>query len=118
MTTRIVDLDALRQARAEARGEKPVVIFGGEQFELVPEIPIDLVPLWRTGQFKEAMALLLADPAEVDRFWSHRPSDEDITALLESYGEDTAGKSSASSKSSKSSGTGTRRSSKRSTAST
>lgn len=40
-----IDLDAARAARREARGESPVLVFKGEEYELAPEMPLELVEL-------------------------------------------------------------------------
>lgn len=40
-----IDLDAARAARREARGESPVLVFMGSEYELAPEMPLELVEL-------------------------------------------------------------------------
>lgn len=42
-TRRRIDLDAARKARAEQRGEPPVVILGGAEYELPAELPAGVV---------------------------------------------------------------------------
>lgn len=40
---RRIDLDAARRARDEKKGEPPVVVFGGEEYELPRELPAEAV---------------------------------------------------------------------------
>lgn len=40
---RRIDLDAARRARAEERGDPPVVVVGGKEYPLPAEMPADVV---------------------------------------------------------------------------
>lgn len=72
------DLDAARAARLEARGEPRWFIFGGDKFELPPELPAEFAYL--LDDPKEALRFLLAN--DFERFWSLRPSGQDLVALV------------------------------------
>lgn len=74
----VFDLDVARAARAEAKGEQPTFIVGGQKFELPSELPAEFAYLLHDA--KEAMRYLLAD--DFDDFWAHRPSKEDIVTLV------------------------------------
>lgn len=113
---RIVDLDARRAARAEAQGEPPEVVLGGERFTLPVRLPLEALDLMADGQFRAAFRLLLADEDAVSRFFAHRPDDADLEDLMSVYGE--PGNSSASAPSVPSIGTRSRPTSPRRTAST
>jgi hypothetical protein len=77
------DLDAARAARAEAKGETPMFVFGGQKFTLPPEMPAEFAYL--LDDAKEAFRFLLAD--DFDDFWSHRPSKEDLVELVAVLGK-------------------------------
>lgn len=93
-----LDLDAARAARAEAKQENHVVVFGGEKFELPPEPPWEMVELPAMGDAPGGVRALLGDEQYI-AFKRHRPSVPDMVALLEGavglYGL-TVGESSAS----------------------
>lgn len=90
----VVDLDALRALRLEATGDR-VVVFGGREFRLVPEVPFEFAEAWATRQRTRCAELLLLAPDDVGPFMALRPSNEDFDALLGSF-RTTPGKSSAS----------------------
>lgn len=72
------DLDAARAARAELRGDPPCFLFGGQKFTVPAEIPAEFAYL--LDDPKEALRFLLQD--QFDDFWAHRPSKEDLVALV------------------------------------
>lgn len=98
---RTFDLDAARAkreaARAEVNGPPAVLIFGGQEFTLPSELPIDFALYAAEGEMRLALGALLGDQA--DAFFSHRPSVDDFRAIGEmldgAYGV-TMGDSSAS----------------------
>lgn len=72
-TNRIIDLDAKRAARAEARKAddyEPIVLkIGGRDYVLPDEMPADFADLVSQGKFYEGFQVLLGD--EFDDFWSN-----------------------------------------------
>lgn len=111
------DLDAARAARAEAKGDTPIFIFGGQKFVLPAELPVEFAYL--LDDTKEAMRFLLGD--DFDDFWVHRPSRQDLRDLIawvsKTYGT-TPGESLASDGSSPTGGRPSRPTSPASTRST
>lgn len=93
---RVVDLDAMRAARAEVEQEPVVIRFGGEEFTLPPEMPVGLPVYAQSGDLEGVLATLFGDEAR--RFMS-RASVQDVHDLvdgvLEVYGL-TEGESDAS----------------------
>lgn len=100
----MLDLDAKRAARAEARGENHEVQLGGETFELTPELPLQLMDFLTAGNMTGAVRLLLADPDEADAFLGHRPTIDDLGEIAKLYGVDGLGGSLGSPTSSASTG--------------
>lgn len=82
---RVIDLDAARSARAEAQAEPVVLRFGGNEYQLPPELPADFAFLAAEEKVREAVAALLGDDA--DAFFAARPSLADLTALAEAAGD-------------------------------
>lgn len=74
------DLDAARAARLEVKGASHWFIYGGQKFELPPELPAEFGYLL-TEDSKAAFTYLLAD--DFDDFWAKRPSNEDLKELLD-----------------------------------
>jgi hypothetical protein len=72
------DLDAARAARLEARGEPRLFLFGGQKFELPPELPAEFAYL--LDDAKEALRFLL--DGQFDDFWAQRPSAQDLIDLV------------------------------------
>lgn len=105
-----VDLDALRAARREANKEAPAVTLGGQRFELPIELPLGAVAaLGRMFSHEDDPGILGEETLNVvrellgdqyDDFMSHRPSMEDLEAMLNAvmpeYGFETPGESPAS----------------------
>jgi hypothetical protein len=96
----VIDLDKLGAVRREAKEEKPVVRFGGEEFQLPPEMPfavIEAVSRLKPNEDGEtdtgAIAESMGDIARAlfgkkyRKFLDLGPSTEDITALLENMTE-------------------------------
>lgn len=79
---RVIDLDRARAARAESQGEPVVLKFGGKDFALPVEMPLDFPLLAKEGQIREAVAALFS-PEDAEAFFALRPSMEDITELAE-----------------------------------
>lgn len=113
MTRVVVDLDAKRAARREARGEPIVLVFGGEDFELPVELPFDVLEALpalasgaqaeTAGAFIALVRSLLGDEA-FTRFVAHRPSLDDFVELADAaftaYGADQGNSSASRSQSS------------------
>ncbi len=126
-----LDLDARRAARREARGGTPSVRFGGEDFALPADLDVDLADGFNSrlqdGTARDALEFLFG-AEQWERFWSHKPTYDDLADLLDAiprmYGlgdddsGDGLGKSAASSASSKSTGKRSRRTSSGTTRST
>lgn len=96
-----VDLDAARRARREIKKHGPEVVFGGETYELAPELPYDVLePLsaFGGGDLAGLTGLVRALLGEhYDAFVATKPSIDDmhdlVGGLIEEYG---LGNSSAS----------------------
>lgn len=103
-----IDLDAARAARAEAAGEGPVVVFGGGDFPLPPEMPFSVAESLATlnemstsAKAAEMQAIFKALLGEnYESFMAQSPSLEDMLALIEglgqAYGLEDVGESEAS----------------------
>lgn len=75
-----LDLDAARAARAEAHGEAPTVVLGGETFTLPAELPMQYV--WTLVEGEDIDALKVLFDGQLDRFLAAGPTREDILALI------------------------------------
>lgn len=84
MTERLLDLDSARAARFEASKEKPVVVFGGKQFEMPVELPLNMVEALTKGDIGTAMDILFGERAS--EFMELGPSMQDLTELVTVYG--------------------------------
>lgn len=99
----VVDLDALRTARAETRAEAgytvKTITFGGKEFELPAELPYDYAYASALGDLKAAMKELLGEEQFVE-FWKNSPSMDDMKEIAEAiaphYGNKSEGESKAS----------------------
>jgi len=112
-----IDLDARRAARAE-RDPNPrphEITLGGQTFTLPGRCPLESLDLMAEGAFRKAFAKLLEGPAELEAFFAVDPpvDDADLEDVMSVYG--TSGESSASPRSSKTTGTPQRPTSKRTT---
>ena len=92
--TRIIDLDAARNARSEAKAEVPVIKLGNKTYKLPNELPWLVVEAASSGDTKNivnAIKLLLGD--QWSEFESNGLSVADMTVLLENiatiYGTDS-----------------------------
>jgi hypothetical protein len=112
-----VDLDARRAARAEKDpNPRPHTLhLGGRDFTLPARCPLEALDLMAEGAFRKAFAKLLDGPADLTAFFAVDPpvDDADLEDLMGVYG--TPGESSASPRSSKTTGTPARPTSKRTT---
>jgi hypothetical protein len=84
-----INLDAARAARRETLGETPTVVFGGETFELEPELPFALVDaLLDAGDEETAKVAVVKAMAKAmfgDRyadFMAKNPSMADVQELV------------------------------------
>jgi hypothetical protein len=109
-----IDLDARRAARAEREpNPRPhSTILGGRSFSLPGRCPLEALDLMAEGGFRAAFAKLLETPEDVVAFFAVDPpvDDADLEDLMSVYG--TPGESSASPRSSKTTGTPPRPTSK------
>lgn len=84
---RVLDLDAARAARAEARaaaGEGlPVIKVSAGYVEVSPEVDLIAGEDFLAGRFREGLALLLADPSDVDAVLAGGLSKDDLNAIGE-----------------------------------
>jgi hypothetical protein len=112
-----VDLDARRAARAEQDpNPRPhSATLGGRSYTLPGRCPLECLDLMAEGAFRRAFAKLLESPADVTAFFAVDPpvDDADLEDIMSVYG--TPGESSASPRSSKTTGTPSRPTSKRTT---
>lgn len=76
-----INLDAARKARAEVKGEKHVVRFGGKRFNLPPELPMEFAIALSEGRVKDALVAVL--DGSYEDFWKLEPSMGDYAALTE-----------------------------------
>lgn len=92
-----LDLDQAKAARSEALHEEHVVKFGGSEFHLPTEVPLEFASHAIKGDILEALQSLLGEGFPV--FMESQPSMKDVEALMngmnELYGMDV-GESSAS----------------------
>ncbi len=109
----ILDLDAKRAARAEARDELPTVKFNKKTYQLVAELPLEFGEHLVAGRFRTAVEILLDDPKQVEAFMAGRPVMEDLAEIAQLYGFGGLGESSASNGSSRSTSRPSKQTSKR-----
>lgn len=85
---RVIDLDAARAARAEAQGEKPTIVFGGETWTLPAELPWAVAEAATAGDGAaalKAIELLLGE--QWPAFKKHNPTLADIMVIVEGIGD-------------------------------
>lgn len=117
------DLNAKRAARSEAENAPHEVALGfdadGKErvFFLKPRLPVAFVELLREGRIREALQLLLVDPADWEPMRAADLDSDDLMAICELYGVDLP-ESPASTRSSTNGGPSSRPTSKRRTGST
>jgi hypothetical protein len=94
MSARKIDLDAARAARAES--EPVTVVFGGEEFTLPPELPLEAATA--AGEPTRFIEVMFGDQHEA--FMQLRPSMNDVMTLANgiaaAYGFASVGESVAS----------------------
>lgn len=94
----VLDLAAERAARQEARAAQglgdPFVKVEAGYVQVNPEAPIAAAFMLQEGKVKEGLALLLADPADVDILWPTL-SQADFEALSKFITGKTVGESQA-----------------------
>ena len=85
---RVVDLDAARAARAEAKGEAPCIRFGGQDWTLPVEMPWEVAEVASEGTAAAAMsAVRLLVGEQWVEFKKHQPSLADVMVLIEAIAE-------------------------------
>jgi hypothetical protein len=108
-----VDLNARRAARTEAENTPHEVVLGVDEdgkeqvFKLKPSLPLEITDLLNVGQFRQAMELLLVDPADWRRMCAAGVDADDLLAMIDLYGV-VLGESQASGSSSTSGGRSSR----------
>lgn len=97
---RVLDLDAARAARAEARaaaGEGlPLIKVSAGFVEVRAEVDLTAAEDFLAGKFREGLALLLADPADIDAVLAGGLSKDDLDAIGTFITGASAGESPAS----------------------
>lgn len=97
----VLDLDAARAARAEARAAAgkglPLIKVSAGYVEAKPEIDLECAEDFLAGRFRDGLAKLLADPADVDALWAGGLSRADLDTIGEFVNGATSGESPASS---------------------
>ena len=82
----VLDLDAARAARAEARAADgkgaPFLKVSAGYIEVHPEIPLAAAYLFAEEKVREGLALVLVDQADVDTLWPTLTAD-DLRAIVE-----------------------------------
>ncbi len=107
-----VDQDAKRRAKAEVRSKTHSFTLDGQSYELPARCPLEVLDLMAEGQFRAAFtALFRGDQELVARFFAADPppDDEDLEDIMSVYG--SPGESSASRRSSTSTGRPSKRTS-------
>lgn len=100
--SRIIDLDAAREARAVEQAEPVIFRWKGKDRELPPELPALFLDLIGDDEYREALDFLFDEPGWSETFLrTERASMRDLETLAEGiaehYGQETnLGKSPAS----------------------
>lgn len=100
-----IDLDAARAARREASGEAPVIVFGGKEFTLPVELPLEAAEVINKitssangTEISDVFKVLLGD--RYQEFRELGPSVPDVLAFFDeiapAYGVKSLGESQAS----------------------
>lgn len=79
---RVIDLDKQRAARAELAADPPVIVLGGEEFSLPPEMPLTFLDEAQRGNFVVALRELLGEEPAA-KLLAMGFSLKDFTALFE-----------------------------------
>lgn len=77
----VLDLGAARVARAEARSSKSYIKLAAGYVEVATEVPIAAAFSINDGDIKGAIALLIADPADVDALLADGLTSGDIEEI-------------------------------------
>lgn len=78
----VIDLDARKAARLESKGPR-TIRFGGQDWVLKPELPMQCVENFTAGDLVGAFALILVDPGDAAAFLaSAELTREDMTDLM------------------------------------
>lgn len=80
---KVIDLDAARVARAEARESKTYVKLSVGFVEVKPEIALESAEAFMEERIREGISFLLADPADVDVLYKDGLSAEDLGVIVE-----------------------------------
>lgn len=98
----IIDLDAARKARAEARaesgGEVTVIKLAAGFVECRPEFSLSVVEKLRSSDIRGALADLLLDPADTDALLAEGVTAQDLGVIVSFVGA-SVGEALASTKS-------------------
>ncbi len=81
----IVDLDALRAARAEKIGQRQFRL-GGEVVTLCPELPIDALEAVQRSDIKALVEALSPDAETSDYLAAQKLTLDDLLPILDEYG--------------------------------
>lgn len=92
----VIDLDAARVARAEARESKTFVKLSAGFIEVNAELPLISAEAFTEGNVNEGIGYLLADPADVEPLLKSGLSAEDLQVIIEHVSGKTLGELSAS----------------------
>ena len=93
---KVIDLEAARVARAEARESKTYVKLSAGFVEVKPEIALESAEAFEEGRVRDGISSLLADPADVDALYKDGISAEDLAVIVEHVSGKTLGELSAS----------------------
>ncbi len=97
---RVLDLDAARAARAEARAAAgdgpPYVKVAAGYIAMRPEMDLEAGEDFMAGKLREGLAKMLADPADLDALLADGFSKDDLNAIGEYVTGASLGESSAS----------------------
>ena len=92
----VIDLDAARIARAEARESKTFIKLSVGYVEVKPEIALESAEAFQQERVRDGIALLLSDPADVDALYKDGISAEDLAVIVEHISGKTLGELQAS----------------------
>ena len=83
----LIDLDARRAQRFEAREADSKVRLGGEEFTFPPiqEWPVEMTDCLQRGELLDALRLLLSEE-DFPKFLSQKPTMGDLNDLFEALG--------------------------------
>lgn len=78
---RVIDLDAARAARQETADDPAVIRFGGKDFELPRELPLDFAIAAQHGDLRGIVKALLN--GQSDEFFELGPSLQDVEMIAD-----------------------------------